>query len=64
MTKTEARWKTQQVEEQRIRWETRLGDLKRLYQNIAAPALDGDARLRKLADHSELGSSLPYEFRH
>lgn len=54
-------WKTQQVEEQRIRWEARLGDLERFYQNIAAPALEGNTRLSKLADHSEYGSGLPYE---
>ena len=54
-------WKTQQVEEQRIRWEARLGDLERSYQNIAAPALDGNTHLSKFADHSKHGSGLPYE---
>lgn len=42
-------WKSQEVEEQRIRWETRLGNLDRKYENVPAPALENqrqvDARL-------------------
>lgn len=39
------RWQTQEVIETRTRWEPRLGKLSRLYQNIAAPALDEHRRL-------------------
>lgn len=33
-------WRSQQVEEQRIRWEARLGSLDRSYENVSAPALE------------------------
>jgi hypothetical protein len=33
-------WTSRQVKEQRVRWESRLGSLKRDYQNIPTPALE------------------------
>lgn len=38
-------WKTQEVNETRIRWETRVGRLNRTYHNIQAPGLEEDAAL-------------------
>jgi hypothetical protein len=35
-----AGWSSQQVEETRVRWEPRVGRLRRGYENLAAPALD------------------------
>ncbi len=40
-------WKTQQVREQRIRWEPRVGRLDRVYQNVTAPAVEQAQALRQ-----------------
>jgi hypothetical protein len=40
-----ADWKTQEVREDRVRWEPRRGRLTRAYQNVRAPALEDAARL-------------------
>ncbi len=40
-----AGWQTQQMKETRIRWEPRVGRLKRQYHNIPAPALEEHAQL-------------------
>jgi hypothetical protein len=39
-------WNTRQVNENRIRWEPRIGRLQRVYQNIPAPAMEEDKSLR------------------
>lgn len=39
------RWHTQEVIETRTRWEPRLGKLQRVYQNIAAPAVEEHRQL-------------------
>lgn len=49
-------WQTQQVKETRIRWEPRVGRLKRKYHNIPAPALEEHAKLIEQLgeyDHSQ-----------
>lgn len=47
-----AGWNTQQVKETRIRWEPRVGRLKRKYHNIPAPALEEHAQLiRQLGEY-------------
>jgi len=38
-------WKSQEVKENRVRWEIRLGNLSRLYHNIPAPALEEYAKI-------------------
>ena len=38
-------WVTQKVEETRIRWEPRVGQLQRTYHNVSAPALQGHTEL-------------------
>jgi hypothetical protein len=40
-------WRTREVEETRVRWEPRVGELRRTYANVAAPALEEDAALRR-----------------
>ncbi len=39
-----AQWVTQRINETRIRWEPRAGDISRAYENIAAPALEQHTR--------------------
>jgi hypothetical protein len=47
-------WVTREVEETRIRWEPRVGHLRRTYHNVPAPALEEDAALRQgLGDWDE-----------
>ena len=40
-------WATREVEETRVRWEPRVGELHRTYPNVAAPALEEDTALRQ-----------------
>jgi hypothetical protein len=40
-----AGWRSQQVEETRVRWEPRVGRVERRYENVAVPALDDHRRL-------------------
>lgn len=54
------KWKTQQIEEQRIRWEPRVGTLDRNYQNIAAPALENYAQIRRSLGRFDFHSSVAY----
>jgi len=52
-------WKTQQVKETRIRWEPRVGRLKRTYNNIPAPALEEHAQLiRQLGEYNLTSAQL------
>lgn len=45
-------WVSREVTETRIRWEPRVGRLRRTYHNIAAPALEEDQALkRRLGDY-------------
>jgi hypothetical protein len=47
-------WVTREVEETRVRWEPRVGRLRRTYHNVPAPALAEDAVLRRrLGDWDE-----------
>jgi hypothetical protein len=40
-------WRTQEVEETRIRWEQRVGRLQKVYHNQTAPALEREAALQQ-----------------
>ncbi|MCB8982917.1 MAG: hypothetical protein H6659_03755 [Ardenticatenaceae bacterium] len=40
-------WRTQKIEETKIRWEPRLGTLQRRYENETAPALEQHAQLEQ-----------------
>jgi hypothetical protein len=54
-------WTSQQVKERRVRWEPRLGRLKRTYSNIPAPALEKEASLKQGFGQYRLGSAQPYD---
>lgn len=53
-------WQTQQVEERRVRWDLRLGTLDRVYQNVAAPALEEDGQIRKSIGNFNFQASQAY----
>lgn len=53
-------WQTQEIEEQRIRWEKRVGSLDRIYQNIAAPALESHIQIQKAIGRFDFQSSRLY----
>lgn len=40
-----SQWVTQRINETRVRWEPRAGDITRAYENIAAPALEQHTRV-------------------
>ncbi len=54
-------WKSRQVEEGRIRWEARLGELTRHYANVAAPALEEAPRLQQALGPYALQEARPYQ---
>lgn len=54
-------WATRELQETRLRWEPRVGQLKRTYQNITAPALEEEARLREQLGSYHLGAAQPYQ---
>jgi hypothetical protein len=56
----DGRWSTQRVTETRIRWEPRAGQVRRGYQNVAAPALDEHARLTARLGDFAVESAGPY----
>jgi len=48
----EAGWSSQEIKETRVRWEPRAGWLDRVYENVAAPALDDHhALMARLGDY-------------
>lgn len=57
-------WRSQQVRETRIRWEPRLGQLQRRYENAAAPALEEDALTRRQLGEFAVDAALPYRPAH
>ncbi len=56
-----AGWQTREVKETRIRWEPRVGSMRRTYNNVAAPALEEHARLGKRLGRFKLSSPAAYE---
>jgi hypothetical protein len=54
-------WKTQEVQETRIRWEPRLGKLERTYPNIPVPALEEHRALRTSLGDFDQSASQPYQ---
>jgi hypothetical protein len=54
-------WNSRQVKEDRIRWEPRLGRLKRSYQNVPAPALEADRAIKASLGDFDLSASGPYK---
>jgi hypothetical protein len=53
-------WVSQQVTETRIRWEPRLGQLTRTYQNTVAPALEEHTPLQQKLGQYNLKAARPY----
>jgi hypothetical protein len=55
-------WHTQEVRENRVRWELRLGRLARHYDNTAAPALTSHQALERVLGGHDLRAAVRYEF--
>ncbi len=53
-------WATQQVQETRIRWEPRVGQLERHYDNIVAPALEQHVAMEQALGVYALDNTQPY----
>jgi len=53
-------WRTQEVKEQRVRWEPRMGKLERAYQNIALPAVEKEPALQKSLGDMQPTGARPY----
>jgi len=58
---TRGGWRSQEVKENRVRWEPRLGRLRRSYQNIVAPAMEEDAKIKSELGSYNLASAKPYD---
>lgn len=54
-------WSSHQVKEGRIRWEQRLGKLKRSYQNVVAPALEEQERMERSLGKFDLAEASAYQ---
>ncbi|MFC2053212.1 hypothetical protein ACFLV7_02785 [Chloroflexota bacterium] len=54
-------WSSREVEEGRIRWEPRLGRLKRYYHNISTPALEEDMVIKQEMGAFKLGEAVEYQ---
>ena len=54
-------WSSQQVKEGRVRWEPRLGKMRRAYQNIAASALEEDQKIKNALGMYEMAKAQPYQ---
>lgn len=53
-------WQTQEVREARVRWEPRLGRLKRDYRNVTVPAIGNSARLEEETGPFDLSAAQSY----
>lgn len=56
-------WSSQPVEEQRVRWEPRLGRLQRTYHNISVPALEDFHRLQAVLGKFDHRKAQPFQMR-
>lgn len=54
------RWQSQEVRETRVRWEPRLGQLQRHYDNSRAPALEEQPQLDRALGRYQLDNAPPY----
>jgi len=54
-------WATEEVRENRVRWEPRAGRLDRHYDNIAAPASEGHAAFERALGPYTLEAARPYD---
>jgi len=53
-------WSSQEVTEDRVRWEPRVGRLRRAYENVATPALDDHRALTKRLGRYDLSERTDY----
>ena len=53
-------WSSQEVTEGRVRWEPRVGRLRRAYENIATPALDDHRALMRRLGRYDLDNRVDY----
>lgn len=53
-------WREQEVQERRVRWEPRLGRLRRVYHNVIAPALEAEGALQRALGPFRLEDAQPY----
>lgn len=54
-------WRTQDIVETRIRWEPRLGQLNRTYNNLVVPALSDQQKLRNIVGDFYFNESSTYK---
>jgi hypothetical protein len=54
-------WATREVNETRVRWEPRLGNLNRRYDNLPAPALEENRQLSEQMGDFQVENPLPYD---
>jgi hypothetical protein len=54
------RWQSQEVRETRVRWQPRLGQLQRRYDNSRAPALEEQPQLDRALGRYQLNEAQPY----
>ncbi len=55
-----AGWQSKEVQEERVRWEPRVGKLARRYDNVPAPALGQHAQLSRALGTHEVDDGKPY----
>ena len=58
---TKGRWQSEQLTETRVRWEPRLGRLRRRYDNVTAPAIEEDGALSKAIGDYDLQTAVPFD---
>ncbi|MDF1515102.1 MAG: hypothetical protein P1S60_14925, partial [Anaerolineae bacterium] len=54
-------WRTREVKEKRVRWESRVGRLERSYQNVPVPALQGHGEIWKGLGASPMHTAKSYK---
>lgn len=54
-------WRSFEEKERRIRWEPRVGELRRMYHNVPAPALEEHHDIERLLGKYKLERQQPYE---
>jgi len=54
-------WMSHEVKEKRVRWEPRVGRLRRTYSNVLAPALEEDAVIRRRLGGYDLKAAQSYD---
>jgi len=59
-----AGWQSRQVQETRTRWEPRMGQVDRRYENLPTPALDGHQQLMKRLGSFDLSQRAEYRPEH